>query len=166
MLRRILLVVAAAMVACTPAMNWRDTAVGRLSVLLPCKPDRAQRTVRLADQDVSLNMAGCEAGGALFAISHVQLAAPQAVMGTQAAWRTASLASMKAGHSTDVAFPAVTGITNMTRIAAQGIRPDGSAVQAQLAWLVAGTDIFQIAVYADRLGPDMLDNLFSGIRLQ
>ncbi len=142
--------------ACTPAMNWRETPLDGMSILLPCKPDRAQRRVHLAEQDVPLTMAGCEAAGVLFAITHVVVAGETAAS-TMAAWRSITLANMQATVTTEVA---------VNRIATQGKRPDGTPVQAQLAWIVAGHDIYQIAVYADRLTPDMLDNLFSEIKVQ
>jgi len=151
--------------ACTPAMNWRDTNVGRVTVLLPCKPDRGQRAVRLADQDVTLSMAGCEAGGALFAVSHIQVPGDRA-QETATAWRKVTLANMRAGAATDVAGSGGSASLSMQRITTQGLRPDGSPVQAQLAWITSGGDVFQLAVYADRLTPDMLDNLFSDIKLQ
>ena len=151
--------------ACTPALNWREATVDRVAVLLPCKPDRAQRTVRLADQDVQLTMAGCEAGGALFAVSHLRVPQERA-QETVAAWRKVTLANMQAGAPIDV--PLGRGMPNVVvqRIAAKGKRPDGSPIQAQLAWMASGADVFHLAVYADRLTPDMLDNLFSGIKLQ
>ena len=54
--------------ACTPTFNWREVRFDQAGVtaLLPCKPDRAVRVVQLAGQQVSTNMAGCEAGGAMF----------------------------------------------------------------------------------------------------
>ena len=152
-------------------MNWRETPLERLSILLPCKPDRAQRTVHLAQQEVSLSMAGCEAAGALFAISHVRVA-QGATATTSDAWRVVTMANMRATVSVDVALnprPSITDPRNtvaMNRIATQGKRLDGTPVQAQLAWIVAGQDIYQIAVYADRLTPDMLDTLFSDIKIQ
>ncbi len=58
---------------CTPAFNWRDVAFDGLpvSALLPCKPDRATRTVPLAGAPRQMVMAGCEAGGATFTVAVV-----------------------------------------------------------------------------------------------
>jgi len=151
--------------ACTPALNWRDATVDRITVLLPCKPDRAQRTVHLAGQDVPLTMAGCEAGGALFAVSHIRVLQDR-TQDTAAAWRNVTLANMQAGAVMDVVAKGGATKLAMQRIATDGKRPDGSQVQAQLAWITSGSDVFQIAVYANQLTPDMLDNLFSDIKLQ
>jgi hypothetical protein len=53
---------------CTPTFNWREVRFDQAGVtaLLPCKPDRAVRVVQLAGLPVTTNMAGCEAGGAMF----------------------------------------------------------------------------------------------------
>jgi hypothetical protein len=63
-----IIVVLTGLSACTPAFNWREVRFDQAGVtaLLPCKPDRAVRVVQLAGQPVSTNMAGCEAGGAMF----------------------------------------------------------------------------------------------------
>ncbi len=65
--------------ACSPVFNWREVrfdASGTVA-LLPCKPDRAERPVPLYDGSapLMLYMAGCQAGGATFSVSVVQLPA-------------------------------------------------------------------------------------------
>jgi hypothetical protein len=59
--------------ACTPAFNWRDVSFDNLPVaaLLPCKPDRATRTLPIAGAPRAMVMAGCEAGGAMFTVAVV-----------------------------------------------------------------------------------------------
>lgn len=63
-------------VGCTPAFNWRDVAFEGLPVaaLLPCKPDRATRTVPLAGAPRQMVMVGCVAGGATFTVAAVAVA--------------------------------------------------------------------------------------------
>jgi hypothetical protein len=59
--------------ACTPAFNWRDVGFDSLPVtaLLPCKPDRATRTLPIAGVPRAMVMAGCAAGGATFTVAVV-----------------------------------------------------------------------------------------------
>lgn len=66
---------ALSLLACTPTFNWRDVSFEQAPVtaLLPCKPDRGSRPVELAGQKVTMYMAGCEAGGALFTVALVEL---------------------------------------------------------------------------------------------
>lgn len=67
-----------ALLACTPTFNWREVNFEQApaGALLPCKPDRGSRMVELAGQKLMMHMAGCEAGGAMFAVALVEL--PQA----------------------------------------------------------------------------------------
>jgi hypothetical protein len=66
---------------CTPAFNWREVGFDQAGVtaLLPCKPDRGTRTVQLAGQAAQMSMAGCEAGGAMFTVSLVEVPANASV---------------------------------------------------------------------------------------
>ena len=63
----------AALGGCSPTLNWRETRFdgADLTAMLPCKPDRAERTVPLAGRDAPLRMQGCEAGGATADHEHV-----------------------------------------------------------------------------------------------
>ncbi len=71
----VMLTATCAMLACTPTFNWRDVSFEQAPVtaLLPCKPDRGSRPVELAGQKLMMHMAGCEAGGAMFAVALVEL---------------------------------------------------------------------------------------------
>jgi hypothetical protein len=61
--------------ACTPAMNWRDVRFDNspVAALLPCKPDRATRSIALGGVARDMVMAGCEAGGAMFTVSYIDV---------------------------------------------------------------------------------------------
>jgi hypothetical protein len=63
------------LMACTPTFNWRDVSFEQApaTALLPCKPDRGSRPVELAGQKLMMHMAGCEAGGAMFAVALIEL---------------------------------------------------------------------------------------------
>jgi hypothetical protein len=75
----VITVAAGALLACTPTFNWRDVSFEQApaTALLPCKPDRGSRPVELAGHKLTMHMAGCEAGGAMFAIALVELADAQ-----------------------------------------------------------------------------------------
>lgn len=171
-----------ALVACTPALNWREIHLDRLTTLLPCKPDHAQRPVRLGSADLALAMAGCEAAGALFAISHMRASDPQQVSATQSQWQQAALASMRATSLRQETFKLENPAHNVIQIrdaasgpqpdgtlellVADGSRADGTAVQARLVWFAQGSDIFHAAVYGATLNADTYQMLFSGLKLQ
>ncbi|MBC7916451.1 MAG: hypothetical protein H7Y28_01450 [Rhodoferax sp.] len=161
-LRRGLAMAAATLLlACSPALNWREVPLGGASVMLPCKPDQAQRTVAMGGRDVVLSMAGCEAAGALFAVSHVQGGSAAHAATLLAEWRAASLQAMRSSTATELPAPAGAGRAPALFLAAQGQRPDGTVVQARLAWWLVGDVVFHMAVYADRLTPEMSETLVS-----
>lgn len=155
------------LVACNPALNWREVHLQTLVAMLPCKPDQAQRTVQLAAQDVTMDMQGCEADGALFAISHVRLDSATHTDAERTDWRQQTLAAMRAASVLELPFrlkPSTSAATHL--LAAQGLRPDGSAVAARLLWLDAGQDLYHVAVYANTLSDERVEMLFSGLSLQ
>lgn len=165
-----LLAILATLVACSPALNWRQAPLGGLRFSLPCKPDKAQREVALAGRTVTLEMQGCEADGALFAISRAQVGEATAVPDALAAWRASALAALQAAPENARTLPvpslsAAPGLATASWLAASGQRPQGGAVQAQLGWLVQGSDIYHLAVYADRLRPEQTEPFFSDITL-
>ncbi|MFT4268410.1 MAG: hypothetical protein QM586_14520, partial [Xenophilus sp.] len=72
MLPVVLLACALLAAGCDPAFNWREVPLDDvLTALLPCKPDRASRTLPLGEAQVTLAMVGCEAGGATFAVARL-----------------------------------------------------------------------------------------------
>ncbi len=166
-------------VACSPALNWREVHHHRLTALLPCKPDSAQRTVPLVGRNVTLDLVGCEAAGGLFALTHAHLDNPSQAPEVLAAWRAATLANMQSTSVTEMPFriegsvttgsmaqaPSTGGVHTPLSLQATGSRADGSALQARLVWLTEGADLYHMAVYATRLSPDMTDPLFTQARL-
>lgn len=154
--------------------------LGQVTVLLPCKPDRAQRIVNLGPIQTSMQMAGCEATGVLFAVSHVRLADPSQVAGAQSAWQKASLSSMRsetvqrrsikrsqalaALQQRRTGSPSTDALLDVLNV--QGHNTDGTQLQAHLAWLADGADLYHVAVYGVRLESDTVDLLFSELKLQ
>lgn len=165
--------------ACSPALNWREVRLHRLTALLPCKPDSAQRTVHLGGRAVTLNLVGCEAAGGLFALTHAHLADPGQMSDVLADWRATTLANMQSTSVTEVPFRMGAGVSTGSNaqeqstgvplpqlLQATGKRPDGSPLQARLAWFAEGADLFHMAVYATQVAPDMADPLFTQAKLQ
>jgi len=156
----------AGLLGCSPSLNWREVQVDRMSVLLPCKPDRAQRSVQLANGNVPIEMAGCEAGGALFAASHIQAETADQVDILLKAWQTASFANMRA--TLPVELPAQNAVARHRTVhwTASGTRATGEPVQARMAWWVSGSDIYHVAVYAEKLSEEQTETLFGQVKIQ
>lgn len=164
------LALAAGLVACSPSLNWRTVPVEQLSALLPCKPDHAERPVELAGTSRPLSMWGCEAGGALFAVSHVRVDAPTTPEQVIAAWQLAALRHMPGAVPQTMPFkaPAVAGQPPQpgVMVRAAGKRADGQSVQAQLAWFSRGADVYHLAVYASALTPAMTETFLTELHWQ
>lgn len=156
--------------ACSPTLNWREVplAGGELKALLPCKPDKASRKQSLAAQEIDIGMLGCEAGGALYAVSVAELGAPDQALAVQVQWQANVLGNMQATSSASSRF-VVKGATlqlDPLRLAAVGVRPDGRPVQAQAVWFARGPHLYHAAIYAERISPEMSEPFFAGLELQ
>lgn len=150
-----------ATLGCSPALNWREVPLGGAKVMLPCKPDRAQRPVSLGAQPWTMEMVGCEADGALFAASRLEvpLAGQPALQGQ---WYRASMEAL--GDSKH--DPAPAGVNGMSWAAAeQGTAPDGSAVQARFLWQSGSNELILLAVYAPRITSAMAEPFLIDLKL-
>lgn len=156
--------------ACTPRLNWRTVPVEQLAALLPCKPDHAARQVELAGTQRTLAMWGCEAAGALFAVSHLRAESPTTPVQVIAAWQQAALRNLPGATQQALPFKAPTLAGQMqapgAMVRADGKRTDGQPVQAQLAWFSRGADVYHLAVYAPELAPAITETFFTELRWQ
>jgi len=109
-------------------------------------------------------MVGCEAQGALFAISQVAVPPGTDAADLEQAWRSGALAQMQASQSEVLTLaqrpqsPAV----RLTR--AIGLRPDGSPVQASLAWITHKGSVYHLAVYAKALDATLTEPLLGDLQ--
>lgn len=151
---------------CTPPLNWREVQVDRLLVFLPCKPDRAQKSVQLENSNVPIEMAGCEADGALFAASHIRAERADQVDSLVQAWQAASFANMRAVNPVALTVENPTPELRVRQWTASGTRASGETVQARMAWWISGVDVYHVAVYSEKLSTEQTDTLFSQAKIQ
>ena len=153
--------------ACSPALNWRSVTLQGVQATLPCKPDQAQRPVQLASLDLNLSMAGCEADGGLYAISHLRLAQGVQAQPLIDAWRDQALQTMRA-TAAPVASPlaALGARPALTVYQASGTNPRGQAVQARWIWVQRDRDIYHWALYAPAIRAEMEEPFFSAMQWQ
>ena len=169
---------AAAVAACTPALNWREFSMppSRLLALMPCKPDEAMRSVPLDGRAVDMHLAGCDAGGATFVVGWLAVA-PGQIGTVLGAWQDATLtqAGIAAGPDAPAGRAFVPAgavvVPQSVRLSAQGRHPDGKPLALQAAWFAAGGGTAPQALFAavyGRLpaGSDAVDTIFAGLRLQ
>ena len=153
--------------ACSPALNWRSVTLEGVQATLPCKPDQAQRPVQLASLDLNLSMAGCEADGGLYAISHLRVAQGAQTQPLIDAWRDQALQTMRA-TAAPVASPlaALGARPALTVYQASGTNPRGQAVQARWIWVQRDRDIYHWALYAPAIRAEMEEPFFSAMQWQ
>jgi hypothetical protein len=166
------LAVAALLAACSPTFNWREVPIADagLMALLPCKADRANRALPLGAESVQVDMAGCEAGGATFAIAHASANGPAQAEAWLSAWRTATRSQL--GEAQVVEAPATlqraTAVPPPLRLDAQP--PQQGAAPVQVLWFAQSQKDGTVALYqATVLGrpssPEASRTFFEGLRL-
>jgi hypothetical protein len=111
-----------------------------------------------------MQMKGCEADGALFAISHVAIVNASKAGDVQQAWRAAALKKLNAAERPNPSGVAPTS-SGATPETVAGTGEDGAPVQAALVWRVAGVHIYHLAVYAKKISPEMTEPFFTGASL-
>ncbi len=157
--------------ACSPSLNWRDVRPEgtSLALLLPCKPDKAQRTVPLGGVATELNMLGCDAGGATFAVASADIGDAARVSEVLAQWQKLTLANMKATPGAQVLPLKVVGsapVPSAVLVKAQGQRGDGQAVTGHAAYFAKGTQVFQVVMYAGKAAPEASETFFSSLKFE
>ena len=163
------LVVLAWLAACNPTFNWRDVrpAGTQLTLLMPCKPDTAQKIVPMAGQPTALSLLSCDTGGVTFALAVADVKNPAAVPRALAQWQIATLANMKAAPATPAAAFKLPGLAGAgVLIKATGQRANGQSVSSQAAYFVQGSQVFQAVIYADNVLPEVAQTFFSGLKFE
>jgi len=158
--------------ACSPTFNWREVPVADagLIALLPCKADRANRALPLGAESVQVDMAGCEAGGATFAIAHASANGPAQAEAWLNAWRTATRSQLGEAQVTEApaTLQRATAVPPPLRLDAQP--PQQGVAPVQVLWFAQSQKDGTVALYqATVLGrpssPEASRTFFEGLRL-
>lgn len=157
--------------ACTPTFNWRETPIGEdgMTALLPCKPDRATRELPLGAATVPVDMAGCEAGGATFAVAHASAADRAQAEAWLDAWRAALRSQLGGARGVDgtatVARAAL--VPAPTRLDAAAV--EGRHAATHVLWFAQarGTQVslYQATVIGEPSSSEALSTFFEGLHL-
>ena len=157
----------AALAACTPTFNWRAVRAESipLKAMLPCKPDKATRTVTMAGREVQLRVLGCDAGGATFAILYGDVADPLRSAAALGQWKAATLTGLRGAAGSERPFlpSGAMALAQSVRVTASGQQADGGKVQAQAAYFARGSQVVQAIVFAQQLPPEAADTFFAGL---
>ncbi len=166
--------------ACSPVFNWREVPVGgELTALLPCKPDRATRELPLGDggrggvvQVMTLDMAGCRAGGATFAVAHAQAGSAEQAETWLTAWQAATRAQWQGSQIAESVgvMPRAATAPMPVRLDIRGEGPDGRATQAHIVWFArvgrsGSVALYQAMVLGKPSATDATRTFFDGLHL-
>jgi len=155
--------------ACSPVFNWREAPIGNagLVALLPCRPDRATRTIVLGNASVDVTMAGCNAGNATFAVAQVMAGSRAQADAWLAMWRTQTRDSWR-GATLDEASVAVPRADTAPPAQRLGAKSDTARIavlwfsQAQADGRVA---LYQATLLGEPAEPGAAPTFFEGLRL-
>lgn len=167
----LLLLAMATLAACSLTFNWREVPIadGGLVALLPCKPGRASRALPLGTESVNVEMAGCEAGGATFAVAHARAADAAQAQAWLDAWRAATRAQLAAMPVTESAavVPRAALQPAPVRLDARGA--DARSPGTQIRWFAqlraGGVSIYQATVLGTPAQAEAATTFFEGLRL-
>ena len=162
---------AIALCACQPTYNWRDVRFEGtdLQAQLPCKPDRTQRDVTIADTAVSLQVAGCEAAGGMWVLMTARLPAGVDAAHVLQGWQAATWRTLQAQNPQSQAWSAPKALPGAVRVRVQGLQANGQATQAQGLWVAwpqgSAVQWVNAMVYQPRIPGEAADTFFESIRL-
>jgi len=162
------LAMACALAGCSPTFNWREVPIGSegVIVLLPCKPDRATRALPLGVEAVTVDMAGCEAGGATFAVAHAVAGSPAQAEGWARAWRAATRSQLAGAPATEV--PAELPRAASTPAPVRLDTPEAGG-GLHVLWFAQqrpdGVSLYQATVLGRPSSAEALATFFEGVRV-
>lgn len=160
---------ACGLVACTPALNWRETRPpdSEVVALFPCKPDHHIRRVTLAGAELAMQLSSCTAADSVYALSRIDVGRAERVTPVLQALREAAAENI--GGPTAVKTPQpVPGMTPhplAQRLGWSNTRADGSLIAAQATFFTRGTQVYQATVVGARLDADALNTFFAALKL-
>jgi hypothetical protein len=139
--------------------------------MLPCKPDRATRQIPLGTDAVPVDMAGCEAGGATFAVAHATAGSAEQAESWMRAWRAATRTQLASTQviETAAAVPRAAASPAPARLETQGRSAENNGEAAHVLWFAQqrpdGMAIYQATVVGSPSSPEALATFFEGIRV-
>lgn len=154
--------------ACSPALDWRETAAEGSGVvaMFPCRPDRHARTVELAGSKLKMEMLVCPADRATYALSFADVPDPAQVAPVLAALRAAALRNVQAAapQLVPARIGGMTPNAEAVRLAATGQLPDGAKVQAHMVFFAKGLRVYQGSVVGAQPAAEANEIFLAGFR--
>jgi hypothetical protein len=166
---RSLLLIAALLCACSPAVEWRQMAPAELGVqvLFPCRPAALARDVPIVHGRSQMVMYACSAAGSTFALSKLALSDVRDVTAAIDSLLEAASRNLRTGPGQTQPFevPGMTPNPHAGRLTLTGQRPDGSAVTEHLLVFARGARVYQASVVGDAPDQAAVTTFFSGLKV-
>jgi hypothetical protein len=166
----VVLALAAAVAACTPALDWREVRLDAagLVVLFPCKPDRQVRRLPLAGTVVEMSLWACSAAGATYAVGYADVGEPQRVslaLDELAASAAKNIGSVGQPTTAPLHVAGMTPHPQARRQALTGHTADGLPIHEMTAVFARGARVYQATIVGARLDNEAVDAYFGALRL-
>jgi len=163
-----LLALLAALAACSPALDWREVRPegSDVTMLFPCRPDKHERTIRIAGADLRMRMHSCDAAGRTFSLAVVDAGEPTRVEPLLAALKASAAANI-GGTPAQQPFapPGATPNPGSALLRVEGRLPDGRRVTEHAAFFVRGLRLHQATAIGETLPEDAVQTYFGAIKL-
>jgi hypothetical protein len=156
------------LLACSPAFDWREARPegSGVTMLFPCRPEKHERSVRIAGAELGMQLHSCEAAGAPFSLAFVDAGEPSRVEPLLAALKASAAANI-GGVTLAQPFapPGATPNPGSALLRVQGRLPDGRAVTEHAAFFVRGLRLYQATTIGEALPEDAVKTFFTAIKL-
>lgn len=158
-------------IACSPALDWRETRPdgSGVAMMFPCRPERQQRPVRVGAETLMLRLHSCVAAGTSFALVTADVADPGRLTPLLKALRDQAIANVEGTATVEetATVPGSTPNAQSGRLRIVGRRPDGMRVVEHTAFFVKGLTLFQATVIGagEPVDREAIDTFFGSIRL-
>jgi hypothetical protein len=154
---------------CSPALDWREVRPddSGAMLLMPCKPASHARRLPLAGAPVAWTLYACSAGEVTWALGFADLGDPTRVGAALAELEAAALGNIGAaapGRREPLRVAGATPQAAAVMLRASGRRPDGTAVEEQVALFTKGTRVYQATAVGARLPTEAIETFFDSLR--
>jgi len=165
---------AAFFAACSPTFNWREVPIGDAGViaLLPCKPERATRDLPFGTGSIPIDMAGCKAGGATFAVAHARAESAEQAELWLRAWHAATRNRLTDTPVVEspVALARAASSPSPARLDTQGADAAARAAATHVLWFAhyspdGSASIYQATVSGSPSSTEAVATFFEGFRI-
>jgi hypothetical protein len=166
--RRVAALLAAALVACAPPLNWRETRPpgSGVAMLFPCRPDPQERTIQIAGAALRMRMHSCRAAGAEFSLVFADVAEPASVTPLLAAMRAAAQANLDGTSTARPLAPAgATPNEQSTLMRIDGRLPDRRRIVEHVAFFARGLRVYQVTALGESLDAEAIETFFDSIKV-